>query len=380
MRGIPGLRGSALAAALSIVTPLPAAALDCAFAVKMYQRVVAACEGGDSRACADLPLFERNNTACAADAPDAISAERAPAAEPAPPAPKPAPAEGDPLVREVQLLLAAAGFDPGVVDGKAGRTTCAAADAFASSRKIGVGCTDMVALREALKRALADAATAPPAGCALAERITDGHVIALWQERQGILVSVFEDHLRDLQALETALQGDLATLGRFRTAWRETVLTVKASSKLALGIGAAATALAGAPATAATLLGALAVIATAELADAAMRDWFGRALLDGSAPEIDTIELGDETIDQTLNGLIAIVEGSFEIKDIAERARKESETRALLREQIARQRRDIQKAAGQVRLNRGYMAFLATLQEARKTCAEANAEPQVLLP
>ncbi len=113
------------------------------------------------------------------------------------------------------------------------------------------------------------------------------------------------------------MQGDLAMLGGLRTAWRETVLSVKASAKLALGIGAAATAIAGMPATAVVLLEALAVIAAAELADDAMRYWFDRELLDSWAPDIKVIELGDKMIDQTLGGLIAIIEGSFEIKDIA---------------------------------------------------------------
>ena len=80
------------------------------------------------------------------------------------------------------------------------------------------------------------------------------------------------------------MQGDLAMLGGLRTAWRETVLSVKVSAKLALGIGAAATAITGMPATAVVLLEALAVIATAELADDAMRYWFDRELLESSAP------------------------------------------------------------------------------------------------
>ena len=36
-------------------------------------------------------------------------------------------------------------------------------------------------------------ATTPPPGCARAEKITDEKVISIWHERQGVLVSIFED-------------------------------------------------------------------------------------------------------------------------------------------------------------------------------------------
>lgn len=121
----------------------------------MYDLNAAACAAGDSGVCARLPPFEKNYEACRTEARKPVRAEPAAATEAAAPlALKPTEAEGDPLVKEVQVLLAATGFDPGSADGKAGPATCAAAEAFAGNRKLAVGCADMVALRDALKRAL----------------------------------------------------------------------------------------------------------------------------------------------------------------------------------------------------------------------------------
>lgn len=117
------------------------------------------------------------------------------------------------------------------------------------------------------------------------------------------------------------MQGDLAMLGGLRTAWRETVLSVKVSAKLALGIGAAATAITGMPVTAVVLRDRH--HRTGRRCDALLV----RPRASGElGPDIKVIELGNEMIEQTLGGLIAIIEGSFEIKDIGDRMRKESET------------------------------------------------------
>ena len=368
-----------LTTAVLSLSPQLAAALDCEFAMKIYKRVSDACTNGDVKACSDLPMYEPNRETCEGDgrnvSGETLEPDRTQAAEPK----KSEEDEGDPLILEVQVLLAAMGYDPGVVDGRGGPATCRAADAFAAKRKVKVGCADLLGLREELKRAMSDPGQEATAGCELVDKISDQNVIDIWQERQMVLVSVFDEHLEEVEAIERAIQGDLAQLTGARAALSEVVLSTKAVSKLALGIGAVATA-AAMPEAAAVLLAALAVISTAEQVDEKMREWFGREQIKTSAPDIVEIELENKAIERTMTGLIAIVEGAFEIKDVTERANLTSQTRRVLEEQIDRQKLALNRARENVMENKNYLIFLVALNEVRKTCAELGREPEVILP
>lgn len=346
----------------------PALALDCEYLALKVRDVETACASGDASACDYRKHYQKSVDQCAA-APEGAITDTAQTVPPPDTKPKPEP---DPLALEVQTLLAAAGFDPGPLDGQVGASTCAAANAFATARKKPVGCGDLIALRREL-RAAADA-TDPLAGCDVLAQISDDRFLTAWRDQQAALLALLQDELADLRQVEQQMQGDMNQIGSTRVALSDATLSVRAVAKLSIGIGVVTTFVA-APATAAVLLKSLAVLWAAEKVDAQLRAWSGRAQLDSVQPELRALDSGNARINQGLKGIVAIIEGATGIKSIADRGVQARQAAADLWPLLAQQRARIEATTAKVRDSQGYLAFLDTLGAARDLCAKPPEMP-----
>lgn len=372
VRGLSSVRFGLPVQALlgSLLLVAPAKALDCEYLMQKVGAVDASCAAGDAAACEFRKNYQASVDTCATSSGLPVPGTTIPA-ETTPPV---VDLEPDPLVVEVQTLLAAAGFDPGALDGQAGASTCRAAAAFAAQRKKAVGCDDMLALRQALRETEKD--VDPLEGCAMLAQISDARYLTAWREQQAVLVGLLEDELRDLESVQRQTLDDLGQIGSTRAGLSEMVLSVRAVAKLGIGIGAVVSVLAASPA-AVPLLGALALMSTAEEVDSKLREWSGREQLDGIQPELREIDTGIDRINQGLQAVTAIVEGAEGIKGVAERGKQARQAFEDLQPLLAQQRVRIEKATAKVRDGQGYLMFLNTLSEARDMCSK---EVEVQLP
>jgi DNA-binding FrmR family transcriptional regulator len=342
-------------------------ALDCEFAIFLYERSKASCDAGEADACASVTVYKPNADKCPRLQPENSAPVGAATTESMPPDQAETKPESDPFVEEIQTLLTVAGFNPGGIDGKLGPGTCSAAERFAQVRKLSVGCDNLVALRAALMQDVLETSI-DLAGCGLLQQLPEDVVTAAWRSRTQTRIRELDNHLRDLTLLDAQLKGDLQTLTGARASISATLQTTVSVAKFSLGKAAVLSFAMGQLPTGATLLTALAVLQTAE----ALKDDLGRAIdlyIDGKLETFRSdLVRGLKEIEGSIDGLLAMLEAAQEMEASLNQQQGVRAAAAEISAKIDVLRRQTWSVRQELKSDRSYSSFLAAVSEARVLC------------
>jgi hypothetical protein len=346
--------------------------------MEVYLGTAAACQAGNSQSCRIKAAYADNVEYCAgldnsSSRPVVTGVSREPSE------PKIAKDRSSDLVREVQFLLSAAGFDPGSQDGLAGPATCEAARRFAVKQSTGVGCHDLIGLRKALSDAVADhsANEAISKGCGGLIFLTPERVVSTWAERQKKIVDLLQEQVDDLEKQQHEVNNFINKVGVIHVV-NQTSLATKAVAKLSLGGGAIIVGAVAGFAAAQPLLVALAVVTTAEAADTFLRDIFGREMLHRYRLDFIEIDSGYKLIDQIVSSIKATVEGIAEINELSDNGNKLRSLKYDLESAINTQTSLINKVKIKINNDKSYLIFLRNVQDSIKMCGDIDKSNSLL--